>query len=381
MSCDHVRVCPEHGRIRQKIHGWRRTVVGFLALVLVSLGMLGFSPNRATANAPAPPAYLWFQFDRAPQAVQLIDCRNLLCETPTLLAQCGTCRGSECLTTPPILKAPDRFECAQQTCLYQESWFSPQRRQPYFKLVAQFSDQTSDSIKTSQPFISDFRRSIADYGDRHLIVTTHGDMLVVRRDERMQASRWQTFSQALSITQVSELTIVLAVLAWRKLNKKKILTIVFSVGLINLLTFPVVWFFFPSLQSFQYSTTRIFGVFALIISLIFSSVLIRQRDLTVRSLLRIFTIWFFSTPVLLIVAGLIAFFVGYGEALPPSIGLPSFFTLPASELYAILWEAWLIRRTNQAEFSWRHALLLSMLMNVLSLVLGFVFLPNIKPFG
>lgn len=382
MSCDRVRVCPGHSRIWQKIHGLRRTIVGFMVLVLVSLGMVSLSPTRATANAPAPPAYLWFQFDRAPQAVQLIDCRNLLCETPMLLAQSGTCRGSECLTTSPILKAPDRFECAQQTCLYQESWFSPQRRQPYFKLVAQFSAQHSaDSIKISQPFMSDFRRSIADYGDRHLMVTTHGDMLVVRQDERMQASRWQTFSQALSITQISELVVIWVVLAWRKLSRKKILTIVLSVGLINLLTFPVVWFFFPSLQTFQYSTTRVFGVFALIISLIFSVVLMRQRDMTVRSLLRIFTIWFFSTPILLIVAGLIAFFVGYGEALPPAIGLPSFVTLPVSELYAILWEAWLIRQLNQPEFSWRQALLLSTLMNALSLILGLVFLPKIKPFG
>jgi hypothetical protein len=358
----------------QCVPWFRRALVGIIALILVSL-----SSTFTIANAPAPPAYLWLQFDRAPQAVQLLDCRDLLCETPTLLAQRGTCQGSDCFKTTPILSSSDRFACAHQTCLYQEPWVSSKRRPPYFKLIAQFSG--SNSVKASLPFISDFRRPIAGYGDRHLIVTTHAEMLMVRRDERIQPSRWQTFSQALGITQGSELAIGLAVLAWRKFGRKRILTILLTIGLVNFLTFPVVWFFFSSLQSFQYSTTRVFGVFFLIISVLFSTFLIRQSNLTPRSLLRIFTLWFFSTPLLLILAGLVAFLVGYGEALPSAIGLPSFITLPASEIYAVLWEAWLIRQLNQSEFNWRQALLLSTLMNALSLILGLVFLPQIQPFG
>jgi hypothetical protein len=354
-----------------------KKIYSVLFSLLISLVGIGWIASVAIANTPSHPAYIWFSFDRAPTAVQFIGCRNLLCEQQTLLMQSGACQGSGCLNTAPLLKAPHRFECAENVCLYEESPLADPPIQPAFQLIAQFPN----GVRTSASFTPNFRSAIAGYGDRHINVISQGDSLRLDPDEHMKPSRWQTFANALVLTQVSELLFAGIVLTWRRINRSIATQILLTIGFINLLTFPIVWFFFPSLQSFQYSTTRTFGIFSIIVASVFSLGLAFQKNVTTQSIIRLASIWLLLSPLMFVAAFLAAFFIGYEELLPSASGLPSTVVLPASVVCTIVWKGWFIRRVSQNRLSRWQSFLLSTLMNTLSLGLGLLFIPAAKQFG
>ncbi|MBC7822351.1 MAG: hypothetical protein H7126_00460, partial [Candidatus Parcubacteria bacterium] len=62
---------------------------------------------------------------------------------------------------------------------------------------------------------------------------------------------------------------------------------------------------------------------------------------------------------------------------PPVNGIPSLITLPVSEVFAVVFEAWLIYRLNDA-IPLREASLLSLTMNLISIILGLLLLPAIQ---
>lgn len=348
-----------------------------LASLLVVLALL--LPQSTLANAPAPPYSLWFFFDRAPEAVQFIECRSnnsLLCEQPTLLIQHGTCTASGCLTAKPKLSSDYTFQCAETACLYKEPHFSQKSKSSVVQLIAQFSNQA----RSSPPFIADFRSTIAGYRNRHFTVNTQDQSLIVQPDEAMKPTRWEMFGRALTITQLSDLAIALLFLAILKFNKSQISRILLWIGFVNLLTFPIVWFFFPSLQAFQYRSTRVFGIFSLLNAIVFSLALINRKKITTKTIIRTVIIWFFSLPIVSIVAFFFAALFGYAEFLPSAFGVPSAITLPASEACVTLWEGWLLSK-SQSDLSKSQSYLLSLLMNLISLMLGLALLPALQQFG
>lgn len=348
----------------------------YFGFILI-LSVVFLLPCTALANAPAPPPYIWFTFlDRAEvEGMQFVGCQTALCEKPTLLMQHGTCSRSSCLTTQPVLKAPHRFECAEHTCLYKGASLDDPPLAPYFKLVGQLKNR----VRSSQAFITDFRSAIAGYADRHLLVKTLNEELLVLPDRQaMKPSRWEVFSRALAITEISELAIAAIFFSWRKCTREFTTRMLTAVALINLFTFPVVWFFFPSLQPFQYLATRVFGATSLIVAIVFGVALIRLKTINPKTLIRIFTVWTISLPIVLAIAGVIAFFVSYGESFPSSGGVPSWLTLPASEVFAIVTEAWLLFRLSQNDLSLLQATLVSIFMNGVSLGLGMVLLPSLS---
>lgn len=356
----------------------------FLQFILI-VSVVFLLPCPALANAPAPPPYIWFTFSdgAAVEGMQFIGCQTALCEKPTLLMQHGTCSRSSCLTTQPVLKAPHRFECAEHTCLYKGASLGDPPLAPYLKLVGQFQNR----VRSSQAFITDFRSPIAGYADRHLLVKTLNEELLVLPDRQaMKPSRWEVFGRALAIAEMSELAILWSLatpiaavfFGWRKCAKDFTIRMLTAIALINLLTFPVVWFFFPSLQPFQYLATRVFGATSLVIAIVFSVALIRLKTIHPKTLIRLFTIWTISLPLVLAIAGVIAFFVSYGESFPSSAGIPSWIALPASEVFAIVTEAWLLSRLSQNNLSFAQASLISVLMNGVSLGLRMALLPPLR---
>lgn len=352
----------------------RRSIQTIFAIAIVFFAL---TPLSASANVPAPPYSLWFFFDRAPQSVQFVECRSARCEAPNLLIQHGTCTASGCLKTPPSLPSTYQFQCAETACLYREPLMSQGARNSVFQLVAQFPDETV--ARSSPPFTTDFRSGVAGYRDRHFNITVQGNSLQVKPDDKMKPSRWELFSEALGITQISELSIALIFLSVLKFDRTEIIRILLWIGFVNLLTFPVVWFFFPSLHPFQYQATRVFGVFSLMYAISFSVVL-TKRKATTASVIRTAIVWFFYLPVVLIIAFIVALFFGYAEFLPSAVGILSSVTLPASELCVFVWEGWLLSR-SQSSLSNRQAYLLSLLMNLFSLGLGLIFLPALQRYG
>lgn len=343
-------------------------------ILIVFAGMVwSLTISTAVATAPVPPAFMWFTFTQPPQAVQLIECQSLLCEQPVLLMQSGVCRSEGCLEGTPTLKKPYRFECAEALCLYVEPPLNVRSGEPYFKLTAQFSDR----VQSSAPFSTNFRSSIAGYGNRHLIVNVQPRSLLVRRDTKMKPSRWEMFGSAIALTLISEVLVAALVLQVLKFSRSALIKPLVLIELINLLTFPIVWFFFPSLQSFQYISTRVFGASSVLIAGIFGAVLIKQESISSKALLKIFTAWVLAIPVVLVIAFVAAFILSYGEVLPSAIGLTSSTTFIASALFAVGCEAWLLSRCSENRLTLKQAGWLSLIINAVSLMVGLLVLPEI----
>ncbi len=359
----------------EKIFGsrqMRHRLIQVILIQIIAAFVLVLAPMLSSA-APKPPYFLWFSFDRAPESVQFAECRSLQCDTPKLLAQHETCTVPGCLKSLP----EHSFQCAETACLYQEPLISPGRRNPILQLIAQFPNETV--ARSSPPFTTDFRSGIAGYRDRHFNITLEDQSLQVEPDDKMKPSRWELFGTALTITQISELAIALLFLVVMRFNRAEVITVLLWIGFVNLLTFPVIWFFFPSLQPFQYQTARVFGVFSLLNAVAFSYVLIK-RKITIASIIRTAIVWFFCLPIVLIVAFIVALFFGYAEFLPSAAGILSLITLVMSELCVLVWKSWLLLR-SQFGFSNRQAYLLSLCMNLFSLGLSTMLLPALQRYG
>ncbi|BAS59354.1 MULTISPECIES: hypothetical protein [Leptolyngbya] len=348
-------------------------------LLLLILGFALLLTQRASAYTPAQPYSLWFYFDRAPEAVQFVECKStssLLCDQPKLLIQYGNCTDVVCLKTQPVLRSPYKFECAETACLYQEPLQSQGSRDPIFQLIVQFSNQA----RSTPPFTADFRSRIAGYRDRHFTVIRQNQSLQVEPDEAMKPTRWEVFGIALTITQCSEFAIALLCLGVLRFNRSQVARVLLWIGFVNLLTFPVVWFFFPSLQAFQYRSTRVFGVFSLFNAIGFSLALVHQKTITTKTIIRTGIVWFFCLPIVLIAAFLFAVLVGYAEFLPTALGVPSLITLMTSQICVAIWEGWLLAR-SQSGLSNYHSYWLSLLINLCSFLSGLALLPTLQQVG
>lgn len=73
-----------------------------------------------------------------------------------------------------------------------------------------------------------------------------------------------------------------------------------------------------------------------------------------------------------IAGGFIALWFGYGNRLPIAQGIPYGWTMPISEIFAVVYEAWLIATLSLGQLSLKQSGALSLLTNVTSLVLGLI---------
>ena len=129
----------------------------------------------------------------------------------------------------------------------------------------------------------------------------------------MKPSRWEVFGSALALTEISELAMA-ALWLWRlKMDKQTIGQALATIGFINLLTFPVVWFVFPALQPFQYSASRVFGAVILGIAGLFGTLLASRPIVTLKTLRTMFVGWLVSLPIAFVVGIFFAFILGYGS--------------------------------------------------------------------
>ncbi len=355
-----------------------RSLRWFLVGMGVFLTLLWAAP--VYANAPAPPAYAWFKFEGAEsafQGAQLAECRSQQCTQPILLMQSGTCTEAGCLKSSPILSAPHRFDCAGNICLFVEPSFTQRSTGPYYKLLAQFSDR----VRISEAVALNIKSALAGYSARYLRVNVRAvDLAIVPDTTPMKPSRWEVFGKALALTQISELVVAALWLRWLKFEKQPLGQALVAIAFVNLLTFPVVWFFFPSLQPFQYTTSRVFGMIILGIASLFGALLATRPIVTLKTLRNVFIGWLVSLPIVLVIGFFLAIVFGYGESLPPVNGVSSLITLPASEVFAVVFEGWLIYCLNKPSISLQQAGLLSLTMNVVSMALGLWLLPATQLF-
>lgn len=332
--------------------------------------------SAAYANASAPPVAMWFIFDREMfqtlqiKGVQLVRCATEECAQFVLLKHDGTCYGSGCL--PVASESSDgSFECAENKCRFVS--YLPPYETVFFRLVVQFSDQVriSDMAYFTPPYSYVWQENAWNVTLQDTTLALARDLTFERPDKRYgRFLRWLAFTQGIEL-----LTAGLLLRVWTKLPRKRLVGTLVIVFLVNLLSFPIVWFFFPSLAHFQPSSIRLLGVFSLVIVAFYSIMLAYVYKAGSEDRRRKILLLVFSLPLVLPCALFL-----YPEATYrsrsygiPAAGLPSSIVLLLSEIFAVVFETVMIYKLCKGILSLRQVGITSFLMNLASFVLGIVF--------
>lgn len=247
----------------------RNLFTSFLFLIVIF-----FSATTVFANVGPPPAILWLKFDTQNtrevelQGVQIIGCHTAACIEPVLLQQLGVCTNPNCLSGTPIYdEGIYTLDCTQTQCRAESSLYrdgGEKGEANYLKLIVQFSDKTRQSESFKNPFLKDYN------WNNNLLVKVDEATLEVTKNTEPVPSMYKLPSQyllAFALTLLIELVVAAIFFTARfkysfSVLIKKLLTIL----VINSITFPIVWFFFPAWQPFIDSSSKIFGIAVLLAS-------------------------------------------------------------------------------------------------------------------
>jgi len=362
-----------------------------LIKILVILIILSLFTLPAIANAPPPPPMNWFVFSypsgqKTLQGLQIVECNTATCEQPTLLIQYGECRDKACLEPNAITaqtRNTYRFGCAENRCLLldtvntygnQQNQAKEQSKQ-WFRLIGQFSDR----LRLSNPVLKDPQGQSTFFPLSGLwqVQITNDSLQIIQEEDRylyplftpLQEYTHQMFLTGWLLTIVSELLIAAPFLWWQKTPKPKFWRTLTAIAVVNLFSYPVVWSFFPSLEAFQLLLGRYLGISSLIIAILYGLIIYNRRRDSSR---RIILVSILAFIVLNIIGIFGALWFGYGNRFPIVTGIPYRLTMPASEVFAIVYEAWLISTLSLEKLPIRQSLLLSLLTNATSLIGGFI---------
>ncbi|OYQ66249.1 hypothetical protein B9G53_04455 [Pseudanabaena sp. SR411] len=362
-------------------------LIGVLAIAMIVL-----FASTASANAPPPPPMNWFTFSypvgqQTLQGLQIVECNTATCEQPRLFIQYGECRDTGCLNSSAIALQIDssyRFNCSDNRCLLVSdlvNTFPIDRTKPqdnpnkWFRLIGQFSDR----LRLSPTLLKDPKEKTASFPHSGVwqVQVTQDSLQVIQEENKLayfiltpvQEYTSQMFLTGWLLTIASELLVGAIVLWWRKASQQNIFRVLMAIAMVNLFSYPVVWSFFPSLEPFQILLGRYFGISSLFVAMFYGLAMHVKRQASSKKIV------FFSLLIFIgmnILGGFIALWFGYGNRIPIAEGIPYRFTLPVSEVFAVVYEAWLISTLSLGQLSLKQAGLLSLLTNITSLLLGFI---------
>lgn len=349
----------------------RKTCVKSKAWRLLLIGWLLLLPGNVAANAAPPPSRLWFTFEyeRAPapqlEALQLLACPTETCDAPEPLLQYGRCTASACLPDVPEATRWSNLQCAGNRCLATFPYMEQEHL--YFKLVAQFAD----GVRTG-PAVAGLPQ---DWGDERAWIVQVGatDLRLVEDTGFVDpVHRPDGFVWRLALTLVIELLIAGALLWWWKKAERDLFTKrLVMTGLINVLTYPLVWLVFPSLGQFQRDYLRTLSLFMGIAFVLYAAALVwiyLPKDKSMRRLALIMTL--LSLPV----TGLCLLFVlivnGYGNYAVAVQGLTAGTAILLTEVFVVLAEGLLLWVLSRKSLPLLHAGAISLLMNLGSFLVG-----------
>lgn len=350
------------------------TIVNITFLICITMVIFLIPNHVANANSAPPPSVLWFTFDyRTAQTpkllgVQLIGCVTVNCEQPVLLQQYGICDSAGCITVPATLSdQPNAFGCTENKC---RSAAYPNHGGTGFKLIALFSDRVRMSgVVNKLP---------SEYGEVtawHVIVREAD--LSIEHDTTIPAIQdpFGLLEQNLGrvgLSIVMELLVAgLCFQLWAKTDIRRLAGRLLIILLVNLVSLPVVWLFFPSLGQFQPGGSRVFGVFVLIVAVFYAALLAgiyRSADKARRWAIILTLV---SLPVTGFSCLAMLFMSSYAGGYTVIVqGLPSNVTIFTSEVFAVVFEAILITILSKRSIPTRLIWTTSLLMNAASFVLG-----------
>lgn len=318
------------------------------------------------------------------QGLQIVECTTATCEQPVLFIQHGECRDTGCLSSPAISSQRGyRFNCFDDLCLLIGDTIgsfpidepqSKDKEQPkkWFRLIGQFSDR----LRISPPVLKGAGSSFPHAGVWQVEVSN--DSMRVKLEEGKlsyfistpaEEYRNRMFWSGWFLTILSELLVASLYLWWRKASRPMLSRTLVTIAMVNLFSYPVVWIFFPELEPFQSILGRYMGISSLAIALSYASIAHLKSRISSKKFVFLSLGFFIGANIL---GFFIALWFGYGNRIPIPEGIPYRFTLPASEIFAVVYEAWVIATLSFGQLSFKQAGLLSFLTNATSLLLGVI---------
>lgn len=342
------------------------------------LVILLFSSSVTYANAPRPPTELWFMFDYqvSPppklEGVQLVRCDTGACEKPVLLQQYGVCDAPVCLESRPELTGlGDPSDCQGGRCRFASPEYGYAFKMDddvYFRLVAQFSDRARVSNVAAESLQS--LNAIGAVSAWRVTVQDDGLSMARDTDFRQPGGRNASFLFWFAVTLVVEL-LVARLCLWMWKRGERVTGELVVVLLVSLVTFPVVWWFFPSLGQFQPDSARKVGILVLILALFYAVGLVRIYTVQGKNRLWAIGLYLLISFVVGFILFVLAYFgFGYGNYTVHAVGLPPGIILLLSEAFAVLAEAGLIALMSRKTLSLWQVGLMSLLMNAASCGVG-----------
>ncbi len=331
------------------------------------------APHPVSANAGPPPNVLWLDFATDDttlkrEGVQLVRCDNATCPQPKLVQQVGVCESPLCVSDTETTDRKTSLVCRANRCLavYGYGGFA---ETTFLRLIVQYPDQVRMSnifTLEGEPYVQ---------YEQHLQVRVSNDALLV---DPLPTDSAQPMQWALPwlLTLVVEIAVA-AVVLWRLgLVRREMSIMLGLIGLLNLLSFPVVWFFFPALGFFHTTTELLFGTSILLMAVLYGGVIGGIRWIE-KPALRVLLVGLSVgvLPLILIMTFVLAVVLDYGYQLPTADGLPAPTILLLSEIFAFIFEAVLIYLASRRTLNIGQATLLSLAMNVASFLAGVLLWP------
>jgi hypothetical protein len=352
---------------RGRTISWKKTVFVFVAVLIFLLPL-----NGAYANSVVPPSVAWFTFDyKTAQTsrllgVQLIACTTVNCEQPVLLQQYGTCDRSGCITSAPKLTGwSNDFGCAANIC---RSAAYPSHGGTDFKLIVQFSDQ----VRTSEVV----EELPSGYGEDAAwrVVVRDGDLSIEADTLPIVSNPGRVYpTNPLLLFGLSILVeiLVAGVCFWWTVDPRHFEGALLMVLLVNLLSLPVVWFFFPSLGQFQSEANQSKGLLVLFLAFIYAVLLVGIYRSGYRTRNWLIGLTLLSLPVTIFFS-LVAFsfLPGYYARYVSVQGLPANLTIFLSEVFVVVFEAIPMTILSKRALPLKWIWITSLLMNAASFVTG-----------
>jgi hypothetical protein len=157
---------------------------------------------------------------------------------------------------------------------------------------------------------------------------------------------------------------------WSKTDIRGLMGRLLIILLVNLVTLPVVWFSFPSLGQFQSDGGHKLGIFVLIVSVIYATLLAGIYRSVNKMRLWVIILTVISLPITGVCYLVVLFLASYGNYAVIAQGLPSNITILASEVFAVVFEAILIAILSKRSLPFGLICVTSLLMNAASFFIG-----------
>lgn len=334
----------------------------------------------AAANSAPPPPKLWLRFVDVsgnfvtPQGVQLQLCARGDCAAPVLSHHSGQCDGTPCLAGPAKYEGTfyGRFECGRGACVAGLPLpANGADGQEWLRAVVQYPD----GVRATDAFIVlTSMASTTTYGVR----VDGARLAAVRLVENPSTLELLTQPTAQFVgnyvfTVFVELLVAFGLLFALGRNLAGAALNTLWVAAANVLSFPAVWLFFPSLGQWQDGGAFGFGGALAAGAAIVAGLIAWARN-TPHTPARVAAIVLavLAVPAFFMCSLIFGFAFGYGNAFPNAGGLPFLGMIALAEAAAVVFEGLALWLFSRRDVALPRALGVSFACNAASFGLGLI---------